>query len=84
MIRILLLIFLAVVLVSSMLHISAGWAWILVLAVIGALVGRAWLTGSFALVRPSAMWKCPYCLKRVKLGATACHHCTRSLLKTPL
>lgn len=29
------------------------------------------LTGQSAL-------KCPYCRKRVKLGATACHHCGRS------
>lgn len=28
---------------------------------------------------PATAAKCPYCLKRVKLGATVCHHCSRSV-----
>lgn len=30
------------------------------------------------LVTGAAVLKCRYCRKRVKLGATACHHCGRS------
>jgi hypothetical protein len=83
MIRIFFLLVVLVAIVSSALHVSAGWAWIIVLVVIGGLLAyRAKNPGSGPrYVKPSAYWKCPYCLKRTKLGATACHHCGRSLVE---
>lgn len=45
----------------------AIWAAI-ALAAVG--IGAPLLLGQSAL-------KCPYCRKRVKLGATHCHHCQR-------
>lgn len=33
------------------------------------------MTGQSAL-------RCPYCRKRVKLGATVCHHCGRPVART--
>lgn len=45
----------------------AIWA-ALAVAAIG--VGAPLVLGTTAL-------KCPYCRKRVKLGATVCHHCGR-------
>lgn len=35
------------------------------------------LTGRSAL-------RCPHCRKRVKLGATVCHHCSRTVSHTPV
>jgi hypothetical protein len=32
------------------------------------------------LVSPENVLYCPYCKKRVKVGASACHHCGRSVL----
>ena len=29
------------------------------------------------LLNGTSALKCPYCRKRVKLGATVCHHCSR-------
>ena len=86
MIRIFLLLVVLVAIVAGVLHISAGWAWIVV---IGGIVGYVIYlrskpgSGGATLVKPSAAWKCPFCLKRVKIGATACHHCGRSMLKEP-
>ena len=42
--------------------------------VLGAFVA-AWATGRIAL-------RCPYCRKRVKIGATHCHHCGREAVRT--
>jgi hypothetical protein len=49
----------------------AIWA-ALIVAAVG--VATPLLTGRSAL-------KCPYCRKRVKLGATVCHHCGRSVAR---
>lgn len=40
------------------------------------LVGLA-ATGA-PLLRGESSLRCPHCRKRVKLGATVCHHCGRS------
>jgi hypothetical protein len=58
--------------------LSGGNKWVIYVAFFGALVVIAvpLLTGQSAL-------RCPYCRKRVKIGATACHHCGRSISRTP-
>ena len=33
------------------------------------------------LLNGTSALKCPYCRKRVKLGATVCHHCGRSVAR---
>ncbi len=81
MIRIFLLLVVLVVIVSSVLHVSAGWAWIIVLLALGAFALNLRRNATARFVRPSAAWECPYCLKRTKLGASACHHCGRSLVE---
>jgi hypothetical protein len=83
-IRLFLLLLVFVTMISMVLHVSAGWAWIIALLIIGGVVAAKWQSGSTdgGFVTPSAAWKCPYCLKRTKLGATVCHHCTRSLLRS--
>jgi len=84
MIRVFIVLLVVVALVASLLHVSAGWAWIIVLAAIGGVaLYKAKTPGSSQYVKLSAAWKCPFCLKRSKLGATACHHCGRSLMKPP-
>lgn len=80
MIRLFILVVILVVIVSRVLHISAGWAWIIVLVAIAGLVVFGGHRAKFRYVTPSAMWKCPYCFKRTKLGASACHHCGRGLM----
>ena len=47
--------------------------WVLILAFLLGLAGAA-----APLLRGQSSLKCPYCRKRVKLGATVCHHCGRS------
>lgn len=34
------------------------------------------------LLAGTSTLRCPYCRKRVKLGATACHHCGRTVGRT--
>lgn len=80
MIRLFFLLILFVTMISMILHVSAGWAWIIALLIIAGVVTRARSGTATRYVRSSAMWKCPYCLKRTKLGATACHHCGRDLI----
>lgn len=69
------LFFLALVLaavVSSLLHLGGGGATALFVVFMGlALFSLA--TGRIAL-------RCPSCRKRVKIGATACHHCGREVV----
>jgi hypothetical protein len=82
MIRLFILLVIFVAIISSVLHVSAGWAWIIALSlIVGIIVYKTAKPGGTQYVKTSAMWKCPYCLKRSKLGATACHHCGRSLVE---
>ena len=69
MIRVIFMAMLSAALLASAVHLP-GLVWplfigILVMYVVGRLAGT---TGPL---------KCPYCRKRVKLGATTCHHCGR-------
>jgi hypothetical protein len=83
MIRLFFLLILFVTMISLVLHVSAGWAWIIGLAILAAVIVYRLQSGTATqYVKPSAMWKCPYCLKRAKLGASACHHCGRSLVRS--
>jgi hypothetical protein len=68
---------------TGVLHVPEGAAiWIaLPLLIIWIIVKVASATGGGPqYVTTSAAWKCPYCLKRVKIGATSCHHCGRSVV----
>ena len=82
MIRIFFLFLIFAAMISWIFHVSAGWGLIIaVVVVVGLAIRRANSSSTTQYVKPSAMWKCPYCFKRVKLGATACHHCARSLVR---
>lgn len=35
---------------------------------------------AYSVITGRVVLKCPYCLKRVKLGATHCHHCGRQVV----
>lgn len=61
-----------VAVVASM--VSGGNSIVVAVAFFGtlALIVYSLLTGRTRL-------RCPYCLKRVKLGATVCHHCGRAV-----
>lgn len=43
----------------------------------GLFIGLAIAVGP--LLAGTSALKCPYCNKRVKLGAVACHHCGRTV-----
>ena len=43
----------------------------------GLIIGIA--GGVVPLMAGTSALKCPYCRKRVKLGATHCHHCQRAV-----
>ena len=68
MIRLFLLVLFGAAVFAVILHISI---WI-VLVPLAAFVIYAYTAGGLKT-------RCPDCRKRIKLGATACHHCGRSL-----
>lgn len=56
-------------------------------ALLGSVLGGAmWLVWMLfiiflvlGVVANAGKFKCPYCAKRVKLGASVCHHCGRTV-----
>lgn len=46
----------------------------------GLILGAA--GGVAPLLAGSSVLRCPFCRKRVKLGASACHHCGRTVSRT--
>lgn len=47
----------------------------------GLIIGIA--GGVVPLMAGTSALKCPYCRKRVKLGAAVCHHCGRAVGRNP-
>lgn len=45
--------------------------------VVGVPMFAAWMW--FVQMAPDRVLYCPWCMKRVKAGADACHHCGRSV-----
>jgi hypothetical protein len=70
-IRLILFALVAAAVIASLLHINI---WI-VLVPLGLFLAYAFTVGGLKT-------KCPACRKRIKLGATACHHCGRSTVAT--
>lgn len=44
-----------------------------------ALIGVGVLVYGFQVLDDDLVLACPYCRKRVKAGASVCHHCTRAV-----
>lgn len=82
MIRLFIMLVILVAIVASQLHVSSGVAWVIVLAAVAvvAVVGASRSNGKGYVNMTAALGRCPYCRKTAKLGATACHHCGRSLV----
>ena len=70
MIRLVLLVLIAAAVFAAILHINIWFT----LVPIGAFALYAFTIGGLRT-------RCPACRKRIKLGATACHHCGRSLAR---
>lgn len=85
MIGALILLVIMVAVVSAVFHVSAGWAWILVLAAVaGLLFYRSRNPLPYRrITRMGAVFQsvCPFCGKHTKPRATVCHHCGRSLIE---
>lgn len=69
MIRLFLLVLVASAVFAAVLHISV---WIIFIPLV--------LFAVYAYTFGGLKTKCPACRKRIKIGATACHHCGRSLV----
>jgi hypothetical protein len=74
----------AVTIVSAVFHVTAGWAWIIVIAaIIGLVAYRAKNPLPYKRVtKMGAVFSsvCPYCGKHTKSAAVVCNHCGRSLV----
>jgi hypothetical protein len=79
-IRLFILLVICVALVMHVTGLSAGWAWIVTLVLVGGLAAYVVTHGERRFISPSAMWRCPHCLKRTKLFAGVCHHCGRDVV----
>ena len=80
MIRVFLLLIFLTVIIAAILDINVWIALIGFLVVIGGLPYATRGKGGSYLT-PAAESKCPWCHERVKIGAAACHHCGRSLVR---
>jgi hypothetical protein len=85
MIGLLVSVFVMVVIVSMVLHVSAGWAWIIVLAAVVALVvyRRGNPLPYTRITKTGALFSsiCPFCGKHTKAAAVVCRHCGRDLVE---
>ncbi len=81
MIRIVLIVVFAIAVLIGGFHFPVWAAWLLVLGFVGAWWWFSATGNGKHYVTPSAFYKCPFCFKRSKLGASACHHCGRSLVE---
>jgi hypothetical protein len=78
------LVIIVVAVVSAVLHVSAGWAWIIVIVgVVGLFIYRS--KNPLPYRRISKMGTlfssvCPFCGKHTKSAAVVCNHCGRSLV----
>ena len=68
MIRLVFVVFVPAIMLAVLLHVSV-WVFVIPAAIIAVL---AYTVGG-------QRFKCPACRKRIKIGATRCHHCGQNV-----
>jgi len=67
-----------VAMVAAAVHVPSVGVSVIFFVVLGFM----FFGGLFAVARGESSFSCPHCGKMVKLGAAACHHCGRSVVRS--
>jgi RNA polymerase subunit RPABC4/transcription elongation factor Spt4 len=63
--------------IAAAIHVPAVGVTVIFFAVLGL----AFVGGLVPVIKGESAFSCPHCRKMVKLGATTCHHCGRSVAR---